>query len=243
MNPNLLKSFILPVLALIMHTNSYAEDATIPLPQHDSLPFQRYASTGKQLLVWFANERGFAPAELQAAEKLAQGGVEVWQIDLLNGLFLPQLAHSLDGINPDTMKAILDAATKTGKATVFYATARASVPLLKTLAGKPACVLLMYPNFYTRAEAMDGADYISFKDLGKLDITLLQPKRSAAAPWLENQIEALRADGAHVNAQLLDKLREGFWRREDASPYEINQGQNLAGLLAGWIKDTSCSSK
>jgi len=35
-------------------------------------------------------------------------------------------------------------------------------------------------------------------------------------------------------------LREGFWRREDATTYESVQGQRLADLIIQWMGDAQC---
>jgi hypothetical protein len=93
----------------------------------------------------------------------------------------------------------------------------------------------MHPNFYARVDALEGAEYLSFGKLDSVDVIVLQPRRSAATPWVENQIEALRKTGANAALIMLERLREGFWTREDATDYEVNQGSQLADHILRWM--------
>lgn len=239
MNP-LLSRFVLAVVLGLAQPASHAEETSIALVSGDTLSFERHVSSGNRILLWFASERGFVPSERQAAQQLAERGMEVWQVDLVNALFLPQVPRSLDHIPQTDMAALMDSARATGKSLAIYATARAAVPVLKALKNQRACVLLMHPNLYIRAEALAEADYLPFENLEHLDILVLQPIRSAATPWINNQLAALKAGSADVRLRLLEKLREGFWGREDATAFESGQGQRLADLITQWMGDAQC---
>lgn len=217
-----------------------AEEISLPLSSGETLVFDRHAATGNRLLLWFASERGFSPSEQQAAQQLSGRGIEVWLIDWVDALFLPQVPRSLDGVSPEDMGILLKKAHATGKPLAIYATARAAVPVLSGLKNQQACVLLMHPNLYGQAEALADADYLTFEQLGQLDILVLQPMRSAATPWVGNQINALKSASARVKLHMLEKLREGFWRREDATAFETEQGKRLADLLTAWMEEAQC---
>ena len=176
---------------ILIQLDGHADEVRIPLSSGDSLGFERYAAAGGRILLWFASERGFAPDEQLAAQQLAGRGMEVWQVDLVNALFLPQIPSSLDNIPQTNMTSLINSARATGKSLAVYATARAAVPVLKGLGNQYACVLLMHPNLYTQAEALAEADYLPFENLGHLDVLVLQPTRSAAAPWVNNQLTLL----------------------------------------------------
>lgn len=236
----LLPRFVLAAALSLTQFGSHAEEASIPLVSGDSLSFERYVSSGSRILLWFASERGFAPDEQLAAQQLAGRGMEVWQVDLVNALFLPQIPSSLDNIPQTNMSSLINSARATGKSLAVYATARAAVPVLKGLGNQHACVLLMHPNLYTQSEALAEADYLPFENLGHLDVLVLQPTRSAAAPWVNNQLAALKTGSANVRLHMLEKLREGFWHREDATTFESAQGQRLADLIIQWMGDAQC---
>jgi hypothetical protein len=59
----------------------------------------------------------------------------------------------------------------------------------------------------------------------------MQPRRSAGALWLDRQGEALRKQGAAVKNEVLERLREGFWARQDPTEYELEMSQRLGDVI------------
>lgn len=206
------------------------------LPDHRVFPAE-----GERLLLWVAAERGHAEAEWEAAQKLAAQGVEVWSLDIVGAYFLPQLPSSLDQAPPQDMADWLRAAQATGKQVMVYAVGRAAVPVLRGAAQlDPARragvrVLLMYPNLYTVAEPLAEPDYLDVGALSGLRVQVLQPRRSAATPWLPGLLDHLARHGATVSHAILENLRERYWARETPTEYEVAEGRRLdAMLLQEW---------
>ena len=239
-NNNKMKYFLAYVFALLVSAATHAEEAIIALPSGESITYLRHpADSKKDLLLWFASERGLAPTEIQAARDLAAKGTEVWQFDLTAAFFLPQTHSSMDNIKVEDMRAIFEHARKTGAGLTVYAVNRAAVPVLKALAGRHrerTKVMLMHPHFYSRVDALEGADYLSFGNLRSVDVLILQPRRSAATPWVGDQLAALRKDGAKTKLLMLEGVREGFWVRESATEFEITEGKQLAERIMTWRK-------
>lgn len=233
-----MKYFFTGILALLISA-VHAEEAVMALPSGETLAYARYPAAGKDLLLWFASERGLTPAETKAAHDLAAKGTEVWQFDLVSAFFLPQVHSSMDGISVKDMRAILDRARATGAGLTVYAVNRAAVPVLKALAGQRRArtkVLLMHPHLYTRADALEGAGYLSFGNMRRVDALILQPRRSAATPWAGEQLAALRKQGANAQLLMLEGVREGYWVRDTATEFEILEGDRLAQRLGEWRK-------
>lgn len=239
MTMNAMKYIFACLFAVLAAMHAYAEEAAIALPSGETLAYSRYPAQGRELLLWFASERGLAPAEIQAARDLAAKGTEVWQFDFVTAFFLPQTNSSMDGIGAQDVRAIFGQARKTGKKLTVYAVNRAAVPVLKALAGKPrerTAVLLMHPHFYAGVDALVGADYLSFGNLKGVDALILQPRRSAATPWADDQLAALRRDGARARLLILEGLREHYWVRETATEFELVEGKRLAESMIEWKK-------
>ena len=235
----IMKSLFACLVVSLLSFAVLAEEVTIGLPSGESIAYARYPAKGKDLLLWFAAERGVAPTEIQAARELADKGVDVWQFDLTSALFLPQTHSSMDGIKVQDMQAILDLAKQTGAKLTIYAVNRAAVPVLRALAGGrygKTRVMLMHPHFYSSVDVMVGADYVSFGDLSGVDALILQPRRSAATPWVENQLAALRNEKARVKVLILENVREAFWVRETATDFEVAEGKKLAERMISWRK-------
>lgn len=198
---------------------------------------QRYPASGERLLLWVSSERGRDALEASAAEALSAAGVAVWSLDPSSSYFLPQLPRSMDAIPAQDVANWIRAALASGKKLTVYAVARSAVPVLRALAMlKPAersaiCVILMYPNLYSVAEPLAEPDYLVLDALDGATIRVLQPRRSAATPWLPGLVETLRGRGAAVDTTMLENLRERFWARETPTEFEIAEGRRLDTLL------------
>jgi len=207
---------------------------------------QRYPANGDRLLLWVSYERGRAPAEASGAEALAAAGVEVWSLDPTSSYFLPQLGRSMDAVPQEDVADWMRAALASGKQVTIYAVARAAVPVLRGLAAlEPAqraaiCVMLMYPNIYREAEPLAEPDYLDFGSLEGARIRILQPRRSAATPWLPGRVEALEMQGANVSSVILENLRENFWAREMPTEFETIEGRRLDAILLREMESWGC---
>lgn len=227
------------LLLLLLPVTALAGDVVISLPSGESVAYTRYPGKGRDLLLWFASERGLGAEEIQAARDLAASGTEVWQFDLVSALFLPQTNSSMDKISVADMRAIFETAWKTGCRTTVYAVNRAVVPVLRGLSGQdrgPIKVLLMHPHFYSRVDTLVGADYLEFGNLKGIKALILQPRRSAATPWVPDQVASLRKEGANVQVLFLEGVRERYWVRESATEFEIAEGKRLAERIQQWRK-------
>lgn len=204
--------------------------------------YQVFPAKGTQLLLWVSSERGRAEPEVQAARKLAAQGVEVWSLDPLGAYFLPQLSRGMDAVPQQDLADWLRAALASGKRVTVYAVARAAVPVLRAAAllgpaqRKRLGVVLMYPNLYTVAEPLAAPDYLDVGTLTGLRVRILQPRRSAATPWLPGLVAHLKGLGAKVDPVMLENLREGYWARETPTEFEVAESQRMDGLLLRELK-------
>jgi len=225
----------------------YASAALLAFGAQAALPeYRSFPAEGARLLLWVSAERGRAEPELRAAEKLAAQGVAVWSLDPAGAYFLPQLPSSMDAVPVEDVVDWLRAALAGGKTVTVYAVARAAVPVLRAAARLAPverarlCMLLMYPNLYASAEARDEIEYLDVGRLDGLRARVLQPRRSAATPWLPLQLEYLAGQGAQVSHVILEDLREGFWARETPMDHEIAESRRLDALLLREMESEAC---
>ena len=223
--------FLILVLAVL------ATSARAELPDYQVFPAQ-----GTQLLLWVSSEGGRAEPEVQAAQKLAAQGVEVWSLDPLSAFFLPQLSRGMDAVPQQDLADWLRAALASGKRVTVYAVARAAVPVLRAAAlldraqRRRLGVVLMYPNLYTVAEPLAAPDYLDVGALTGLRVRVLQPRRSAATPWLPGLVAHLKSRGAKVEPVILENLRERYWARETPTEFEVAASRRMDGLLLRELK-------
>jgi hypothetical protein len=214
------------------------EHRQLAVPSGEQLDFLRFPAEGGRRVIWVSSERGQAEAERAAARELAKRGVEVWLVDLGFNYFLEADRKGFDAIPAEDMEALLKAASQHDRP-VIVALGRAAVPMLKAYGawkqddGRPAHLdyVLMHPNLYADAEALREAHYLVFGNLNGARLLILQPRRSAGVVWLDRQAEALQQQGAQVKNEILERLREGFWARQEPTDYEIEMGQHLANMV------------
>lgn len=208
--------------------------------------YQAFPATGERLLLWVASERGRAGPELDAARQLAGQGIEVWSLDPVGAYFLPQVSSSMDAVPVDELADWLRAAQAGGKRVAVVGVARAAVPLLRAAAALDAaarqrlCVMLLYPNLYTAAEPLAEPAYLGLGDLGGLRVRVLQPRRSAATPWLPGLLDHLTRQGATASSVILENLREGWWMRETPTEFETSESRRMDVLLLRELDTWGC---
>ncbi|MGA7178207.1 MAG: hypothetical protein WBX11_01280 [Thiobacillaceae bacterium] len=233
-------------MLLISGSGSAQAAASLPGPDHlhlavpsgEQLDYLRYPAKGKRLLIWVSSERGQAETERSAARELAKRGIEVWLLDLNFSYFLNGDRKGFDQIPAIDLQTLLQDASKK-KGVVAFAMGRAAVPILKAFGSWKAGegrlghldFVLMHPNLYEDAEALQEPRYIDFGNLKGARLLILQPRRSAGVVWLDHQRDALQAQGAVVRNEILERLREGFWERQETTDYETEMGQHLADLV------------
>ncbi len=212
----------------------------------DMPDYRTFPAEGARLLLWVASERGRAEPELQAAQQLAERGIAVWSLDPVSAYFLPQLPSSMDAVPAQDMADWLRAAQAGGKRVVVYAVSRAAVPLLRAAAllqpveRQQLCVLLMYPNLYTVAEPLAAPDFLEVGNLSGLQVRVLQPRRSAATPWLAGLLDHLAKQGASTSQVILENLREGYWMRETPTEFEMAESRRMDAMLLRELNDWGC---
>ena len=217
---------------------SAPEHLQLVVPSGERLDYVRYPAEGDMRLIWVSSERGQGEAEQTAASGLAKRGVEVWMVDLSFSYLLEEGRKGLDQVPSADMRTLLKQAGGE-KRLVVVALGRAAVPVLRAYGswpeneGRPQSLdyLLMHPNLYEEAEPLQEPRYLSLGKLEGARLLIMQPRRSAGVLWLDRQGEALRKQGAAVQNEVLERLREGFWARQDATEYEIEMSQRLGDLV------------
>lgn len=226
-------------LLLSVWACSFAARADLP-------DYRDFPAEGARLLLWVASERGRAEPELQAAQQLAERGMAVWSLDPVSAFFLPQLPSSMDSVPAQDLADWLRAAQAGGKRVVVYAVSRAAVPVLRAAALLQAaerqqlCVLLMHPNLYTVAEPLAAPDFLEVGSLSGLQVRVLQPRRSAATPWLPGLLDHLEKQGASTSQVILENLREGYWMRETPTEFEMAESRRMDAMLLRELNDWGC---
>ena len=181
-------------------------------------------------LIWLLSRFGEAEGQRAHARSLAAAGLEVWIVDLLAELFLPNLASSYEQVPAAVLAALIDAAVAPdGPPVALFAQGRGALPALTGArayraagdAGPFAGVILSSASLYARSP-QPGEMPEPHPALAELPlaVALLQPQFSPRYVWLDLNRQLLAAAGAAVWVAPMPGVRGGFWFRPDPSAAE-----------------------
>ena len=95
-------TYFLTILVFIVTTApSYAktdvksQEYQITATDGTDLSLIRYPAQGDYLIIWIAPGYGVHERSIQVAQQLAADGIEIWQIDLAEALFLPRSTEQM----------------------------------------------------------------------------------------------------------------------------------------------------
>ena len=233
---------LLPFLAFaLLSCSARAEQETaIPLPSGLEVSSHRFPAAQGPILLWLTGQYGNVEAERKTAANLATRGLEVWLTDWLAPYFLPQLPGSMEKVpdrdlgdwlaaihqrHPDRPLLLLASGHTADLAL------RAARDARDRLGVPAAGSVLLFPLLYRGLEAGREPDYAAVVDSTRQKLAVLVPKSSAGYWWRERLKERLEAAGSRVMLTVLPGMRDGFYRRTDATEMEIAASERLGDTV------------
>lgn len=204
----------------------------------NELAFSEYApNPSKNLhttLIWLWSEHGPQSNPLIYAQQLSQAGFKVVIPALFESYFLPHLSSSLAKIPKKTLWQFIQSQQAKTQQTYVITSDKTASLVLKTVAlsqqpHQNLGLILINPNTYIRTpEAGEKALYQPEVTQTNLPIYILQSQRS---PWrwhLHELRQKLMQGHSDVFTQILPKVRDRFYFRPDALPYEKEKAHRFA---------------
>jgi len=231
----ILTGLVLFSMSLALHAK---EIRTIETDEAD-VEVRIFPADGNVLLLGFPCDEGKSIAEEKTANSLANDGIEVWMPDLLSGFMLPKVRSSLVEISTDTLTAIIEEASKTGKQVFLIASGPDTELILRAASQWEADgnkllsgAILMFPRLF-KEEPVPGKvpEYIDAVGETKLPIMLLEGGRTPNRWGLKTLSEALQKSGSKVTSKVIPKVRGYFFKRQDANRSEDVVTSQMAGLI------------
>lgn len=235
---NLKTALTLLTLLLLAFTTQAKEIKTIETNDSD-VDVRVFPAEGKILLLGFPCDEGKSIAEEKTAMSLAEDGVEVWMPDMLSALMLPKVRSSLADIPTDTLTAIIDEATKTGKKVYLIASGPDTELILRgasqwesadneALAG----AILMFPRLF-KDEPVPGKlpEYVDAVGKTRLPLMLLEGERTPNRWGINTLSKELEKGGSKVMSEVIPNVRGYFFKRADPNRSEDVVTSQMAGLI------------
>jgi len=208
-------------------TENNSIEHSITASDGTELSFQRYPAKGEQLIIWIAPGYGVHRRSVEVATKLAHDGIEIWQIDLAEALFLP---HSTEQMRAFTGKYVADlieaAHQETGKNILLSARSYGAIPLLRGVrlwqTRKPDSAyvvgaILFSPDLYTTVPSL-GVDpeYVPITSATNIPIMIFQDGIRGNRWYVQHLIETLMKGGSQPMLKILPGVSALFFTEDDA---------------------------
>ena len=173
-----------------------------------------FAAEGRYLLLWLVPGYGGRDEHQVLATVLADAGMELWVVDLVETQFLPRGRNAQLRIDPELVAELIATAARTrGKPVVLMGVGGSAVPVLRganawlargeTRRDLVGAVLLS-PSLLRGVPALGSKpEYLPIVSANRVPTAIFQPGSRPGAQRLGTLVEALSGDGTAVYAQRL----------------------------------------
>jgi thiol-disulfide isomerase/thioredoxin len=229
--------FIQPVYAAEADTNSRIEEHQIVATDGTELNFMRHPATGEYLIIWIAPGYGIHQRSVQVAQRVAAKGIEIWQIDLADALFLPRSTEQMRRFTGKYIADLIEAAhIQTNKKIIMSARSYGAIPLLRGIRiwqnrnsgkGYVKGALLFSPDLYTTVPSL-GVDpeYLPIASATNIPIMIFQDGIRGNRWYVDKLIETLTIGGSQPQLKILPGVSALFFD-DDNAPETLQAIDNL----------------
>lgn len=219
---------VLLLLIVGFAATTQAEEVSVPVSDDVEVAVEKYAADGAHLVLWFAPEYGFRKAHKLFAAELARNGIEVWQMNMAEALFMPLGSTSIKKLDGRYMADVIEYAyQQTGKKIVVAGDSYGALAALKAAHGwqrkqdkkaKFIGAILFSPYTYATIPPL-GLPPAFMPEVSSTSIPLMiyQAKDSGTINQFDRLLEQLRKNGSPVYIQIVPEVMSLF---HDENPTE-----------------------
>ena len=215
----------LSILSAFLLYNSYSlatEEMIITLSTGDDIPIKRYSASGKYLVLWLAPEYGFRATHRTMAQKISEQGIEVWQCNLLESLFLTQSTNSIRQLDNKYVADLIEHAHKrTGKKIVVTGDSYAALNVLGGINlwqqrdhDKPYLTgaILFSPYTFASIPPLGGSpDYMPVVSATNVPVMIYQARNSAIYSQFDSLLKKLQANSNAVYSHIMPGMMSLYY--------------------------------
>lgn len=217
----ILRNGFLMLLFLLVVTGARA-DFVIPLGGADQLEVREFGGEGQgPLILWLVNQYGELETPNALIRSLAERGVTVWRVDLLDSLLLQRSSEAVRSLDGGPVAALLQAAVDSGRGPIAaVACDRMAAPLLRGLrdwqrnAEDPFAVaggIVFFPNLY-RGTPVAGEDpeFLGIVSATNMPLVLFEPEFGSNRDRFGTLLTTLHAAGSPAYGWLVPRVRDYY---------------------------------
>jgi len=201
-----------------------ADEIIVPASSDNEITVSRFQTSGKYLIVWLSPEYGFRKAHQNMAERLSQEGIEVWQADIPESLFLTQGSSTIKELNGQYVADIIEYAhKKSGKKILVTGDSYASISALRGAhqwqqrkIKSPYLIgaILFSPYTYAYIPPLGLApEYLPIVSSSNIPIMIYQSKNSAIIGQFNGLLEKLSQQQNPVYTKFVPDIMSLFYQK------------------------------
>ena len=240
---------ILPALCRIalvllsLHIGGAHAQAEITLATRGDTEFavRVFPADGDYLLLWIAPEYGFREPHRELARQLPEQGIEVWQTNIAESLFLPDSTETLRGLDGRHVADLVERAHRdTGKKIALAGDAYAALPVLHgarewQLRGAGTAYLvgavLFTPYTFASTPPLGAApEYMPIVDASNIPMLVFLAQNSPGRPQFETLGKRLGANGNPVYRYPMPGIMSLFYEQPSSAAMQ-RQAQQVPQRL------------
>ena len=220
------------------------------LSEETEVTVNTFTAAGDYLLLWIAPDPGFLEAHMEMAQRLAKKNIEVWQVDLLEALFLPRGSSSMRRLTGRYVADLLRLAHRqTGKKIVLVGDLYGAIPVLRgarawQLSTPPdpylAGAILISPSLYRSIPPLGkDPEYLPIVDATNIPILIFQSGNNGNRWQIQNLVTALQKSGSNIYVEIMTDVTGIFFDPERSAANRAyferlpQKFKNAITLLAG----------
>ncbi|MDR9435616.1 MAG: TlpA disulfide reductase family protein [Thiohalophilus sp.] len=195
--------------------------------ENQELELRHYPAEGDTLALWFPPGYGFVERHDQVARALQKHGIESWQVDLLENLFLPRGSASIRQIDPVLIARLIEQAQQqTGKPVVLITNSYGAIIALRGMRAwqqqhpgdnRLIGAVMFSPNAYQGIPSLGlPPQYVPETYASNMPLMILQSARNGNRSQLKDLLGALRTGGSPVFVQLMPGATSLFYKEDQA---------------------------
>lgn len=202
-------------------------DHTIISSNNIELQFSRYPAEGDYIIVWLAPGYGLHKRSYEVAKQLSAKGIEIWQIDLADALFLPRSTEQMRAFTGQYIADLIQAAHReTKKKVVLLTRSYGTIPLLRGIRmwqqRKPSESyvlggILFSPDLYTTIPSLgDEPEYVPITSATNAPLMIFQDGIRGNRWYINKLIDTLRTGGSQPELSILPGVSALFFDADSA---------------------------
>lgn len=236
---------ILSFISLFLPTVWAENELSIRLPDNNDITVEQYPAKGPYLVLWIAPGYGLRKTHQVIAQELSQRGIEVWQADILESLFMQHSSTNIKKLDGAIIRALMEQAyRKTGKKIILAGDSYASISVLKgarqwQLAkhSQPYFIgaILFSPYMYKSIPTLGQLpEYMPIVSATNIPLMIYQARKHGNTGQFKRLLGKLQQHGNPVFSRMTPKMMSVFYQdKVDANAQLLMQ--KLAGNIRNMI--------